>query len=299
MRSTSHRSWTIGCLGLVAVAVLVAPVRVVSAQSDKPRVYALVTDSRGKPVKGLGKDDFTVKLDGKDQEVLSARPATEPASIVILTDRLGIVSTYPAYEAHTALAMFVKGIRTAIPDSKIALATFDGTVITMNTFASGPAELDRNLGKLTSVAPDAVLLDGLYEVGKILRTAPTARKVVFAVVAAYRPDQSNFRNDILAEVLRLSGAQLWVVEVRSAQGGNYSNNQRDQLLDRGTFLSGGTLNTVASPSGLESACRQVPELLAAQYELTYGPGGGAATSQLAVGVKQTGLKVIAPIWTDR
>jgi len=298
MHPTLHRSCALACLGLVTAAVVLAPVRVRSAQSEKPRVFALVTDAKGKPVKGLGKDDFTVKLDGRDQEILSAQPATEPASILILTDRLG-GSTYPAYEAHTALALFVKGVRAGIPDSKFALTTFDGTVITLNTFASGPAELDRSLGKLTSVAPDAVLLDGLYEAGKTLRTAPTPRKVVFAVVAAYRPDQSNFRNDILAEVLRLSGAQLWVIEVRSAQGGNYSNNQRDQLLDRGTALSGGILVTVASPSGLETMCRQMADQLAAQYDITYGPGGGSATSQLAVGVKQAGMKVVAPMWTDR
>jgi hypothetical protein len=177
--------------------------------------------------------------------------------------------------------------------------TFDGTVITLNSFTSGPAELDRNLGKLTSVAQDAVLLDGLFEACKVLRTAPTGRKVIFTVVAGYRPDQSNVRNDVLGEVLRLSGAQLWVIEVRSAQGGNWANNAREQVLDRGSQMSGGVIDIVASPSALESMCKQMAEQLAAQYEVTYGPGGGASTSHVAVSVKQAGAKVVAPIWTDR
>ncbi len=299
MLTTLHRSSGACTLALLAAAVLAAPSHVVHAQSDKRRVFVSVTDAKGRPIKGLTKADFSVKLDGGDQEVLSAGPAAEPASIVILTDRLGIVATYPAYEAHAALGQFVKGIRAGIPDSQFALTTFDGTVITLNSFTSGPAELDRNLGKLTSVAQDAVLLDGLFEACKMLRAAPTGRKVIFTVVAGYRPDQSNVRNDVLAEVLRLSGAQLWVIEVRSAQGGNWANNAREQVLDRGTQMSGGVINIVASPSALEAMCKQMAEQLAGQYELTYGPNGGVSTSQLAVSVKQAGAKVVAPIWTDR
>ena len=299
MLTTLHRSSSACCLALVSAALIVSPSHAVRAQSNKTRIFVSVTDAKGKSVKGLTKDDFTVKLDGGDQEVLSVQPATEPASIVILTDRLGIVSTYPAYEAHAALSQFVKGIRAGIPDSKMALITFDGTVITLNSFTSGPAELDRNLGKLTSVAQDAVALDGMYEAAKVMRTAPTARKVIFTVVAGYRPDQSNVRNDTLGEVLRLSGAQVWVIEVRSAQGGNWANNAREQVLDRSSRLSGGMIDIVASPNGLEAMCKQMAEQLAGQYDLTYGPGGGVSASQLTVNVKQTGLKVLAPIWTDR
>ena len=112
MLTTLHRSSSACCLALVAAALIVSPSHAVRAQSNKTRIFVSVTDAKGKPVKGLTKADFTVKLDGADQEVLSVQPATEPASIVILTDRLGIVATYPAYEAHAALSQFVKGIRT-------------------------------------------------------------------------------------------------------------------------------------------------------------------------------------------
>ncbi|HKW02528.1 MAG TPA: hypothetical protein VJN96_22070 [Vicinamibacterales bacterium] len=299
MLTTLHRSSGACCLALVAAALVVHPSPALHAQSNKTRIFVSVTDAKGKPVKGLTKDDFIVKLDGGDQEVLSVQPATEPASIVIMTDRLGLVPTYPAYEAHAALGNFVKAIRAGIPDSKMALMTFDGTVITLNSFSSGPAELDKNLGKLTSIAQDAVVLDGLFEAAKVLRTAPTPRKVIFAVVAGYRPDQSNVRTDTLGEVLRLSGAQVWVIEVRSSQGGNWANDARETVLDRTSKLSGGWIDIVASPNGLETMCRQMAEQLAGQYDLTYGPGGGVSASQLTVNVKQAGLKVLAPIWTDR
>lgn len=283
---------------LAGALVVICP-HVVGAQADKPHLFVSVTDAKAKPIKGLTQADFAVALDGHPQEILSAVPATEPASIVMLTDRLGIVNTYPAYEAHAALGNFVKAARTGIPDSKFALLTFDGTVITLNTFDSGPAELDKNLGKLTSMSQDAVVIDGLLEASRVLRKAPTNRKIIFTVVAGYRPDQSNVRNDTIAEVIRLSGAQLWVIEVNSAQGGNWQNNVREQVLDYNTKMSGGWNQVVASPNGLEAMCKQMAEMMAAQYDITYGPGGGSAKSQIAVNVKRDGVKVLAPAWTDK
>jgi hypothetical protein len=300
MFTRARRPFGACCLTLIAGASLLAHPRPnVAARADQQHLFVSVTDAKGKPVKGLTKADFTVQLDGGAQEVIAAGPATEPASIMILTDRLGIVATYPAYEIHAALDHFVKGIRAGIPDSKLGLMTFDGTVITLNNFLSAPAELDRNLGKLTGIAQDAVLLDAMYEACKLMRTAPTERRVIFIVVASYRPDQSNVRIDIMSEVLRLSKAALWAIEVRSAQGGNWANGVREQILDRGSKLSGGMIDIVSSPSALDSMCKQMAEMLAGQYDITYGPGGGVATSQLAVHVKQDGLKVIAPVWTDR
>lgn len=286
------------CFALAVSAFIITHPHVVAARADKQHMFVSVVDAKGKPVKGLTKADFGIKLDGADQEIISADPATEPASIVMLTDRLGLVPTYPAYEAHAALGNFVKAARTGIPDVKLALMTFDGTVITLNTFESGPVELDKNLGKLTSMSQDAVILDGLLEASRILRKAPTQRKVIFVVAAGYRPDQSNVRTDILSEALRLSGAQLWAIEVRSAQGGNWANDARETVLDRVTQLSGGIINIVASPSALESLCKQIAEQLAAQYDVVYGPGGGTSASRLTVGVK-SGLKAIAPMWTDK
>ena len=56
-----------------------------------------------------------MKLTAAIRNCSAFSPATDPASIVILTDRLGIVATYPAYEAHAALEQFVKASAPAFP----------------------------------------------------------------------------------------------------------------------------------------------------------------------------------------
>lgn len=285
--------------GLTLVAVVVALPAALRARRAGDTIYVTVIDGKGKPVAGLTAADFAVTLDGAPQEILAAAPATDPVSTVLLTDRLGITSMYTPYDIHQALGNFVKGVRGGAPDSRFALTTFDGTVIQITKFTSAPAELDRALGKLSSNAADAVLLDAVADACRTMNDAPTERRVIFVVLADYRPDQSNVQNTVVGELLRLSKAALWGIEVRSPQGGNYANAAREEVLDRGSQFSGGMVDVVSSPSALASAAKRMAQLVTSQYAITYGPGGGSAGSQIAVGVSRQGLRVLAPMWTPR
>ena len=221
----------------------------------------------------------------------------EPISFVILTDRLGLTPNYTAFDVGQTLKEFVAIIRARSPESKIALTTFDGTVLQLTKFTSPPAELDRALGRLSTTAPDAVFLEALADVCRMMRTAPTERRIIFTLLAAYRPDQSNLRNEMAAEMLRLSRSSLWTVEVRVNDRTNYGNNVRELVLDTGGQLSGGTRDIVNSRSGIGVSSKQMAEQMLSQYLLTYGPAGGTATSQLRIAVNRPGVRILAPRWT--
>jgi VWFA-related protein len=261
-------------------------------------VFVTVVDAKGRPVNGLGVSDFVVELDGKPQEIVRAEKAQLPPSILMMTDRLGLNSNYTAFDLSKALSDFVKTLRTGAPDSKFALTTFDGPVVQVTKFTSAPAELDKALGRLSTISPTAALLDGMSSAATDLARAPTGRRILLVVVASYRLDQSSLRTDVAGEQLRMSNASLWAVEVR-AETGNFSSQAREETLDTGSKMSGGLRDVVASRSGLGNSCKRFAELILSQYDVTYAPAGGTGRSRLAVGVKGSALRILAPSWLSK
>jgi hypothetical protein len=272
-----------------------APGHAIAAQEH---VFVTVVDAKGRPVRDLTASDFGIEIDGSPQEIIGAERATVGPSIVLLTDRLGLNSTYTPFDLSQALRDFVKIVRTGHPESKFGLTTFDGPVVQLTKFTSAPGELDRALGRLSTVVPTAALLDALSDATRQLGSAPTERRIVLVVLAAYREDQSSLLTSLSTEQLRLSKGSLWAVEVR-AERGNFSNPAREQMLDLGSRLSGGLRDVVSSRSGLINICKRFAELISAQYDITYAPAAGTGRSRLAVGVKGSGLRVIAPEWLAR
>src|SRR5689334_11813836 len=87
MRKTfAFRTATTVGLG-IAIACTLA-IRPLGAQGG-PRertMFVSAVDAKGEPVKGLGPDDFVIREDGAQREVLRVTPATEPMDIAILVD---------------------------------------------------------------------------------------------------------------------------------------------------------------------------------------------------------------------
>jgi hypothetical protein len=273
------------------------PVR--AARPAHDHVYVAVTDGKGKPVAGLTAADFKVAIDDTDQEILSVAPATDPVSVVIITDRLGLEPSYNNFVVHHALAGFVKGIRAGLPGSQFALTTFDGPVVRLAGFGS-PVTFDKALERLATNTADAAMLDAVMDACQVLSGAPTERRAIFAVFAAYRRDVSAQWNDTAAMALWQSKASLWAIEVRSSGANTFGNVGREQVVDRGSVMSGGMSDAVGSAVGLDSMAQRMAGLIAKQYVLTYGPGGGGTTgSRRKVTVARNGLRVLAPTWNPR
>jgi hypothetical protein len=285
---------------LAVIAAVTAAARP-RADAANQRVYVTVLDAQGSPIAGLQAADFTIAIDGAAQEVLAAAPAATPASIVLLTDQLGLTPTYTPVEIRGAMSGFVKAMRAGQPATAFSLLTFDGPIRVVTTFTSTPVILDRAIDRLVGAAPDSVFLDALVEAGRALTSAPTDRRVIFTILSAYRPDQSSERSDVAGERLRQSNASLWAIEAVQdvIQGGNSASPPRELLLEAGTRQSGGGRAIVTTRQALASAAEGMARLILAQYEVTYGPGGGTARSRLTVGVKRPVGRVLAPSWISK
>ena len=290
---------------LVGVAAWILIVSSAVGGLDRPpanqRVYVTALDAQGAPVTDLQAADFSVQIDGVSQEVLSATHATTPASIVLLTDQLGLNPTYTPVEIRAAMSAFVRTIRGGGPAPVFSLLTFDGPIRVVTRFTSTPLVLDRAIDRLVGAAPDSVLLDAVVEAARVMHGAPTDRRIIFTILSAYRPDQSTERSDVAGERLRESGASLWAIEAVQdvIQGGNYASPPREVMLESGTRQSGGGRAIVTSRQALLPAVQGIAQYILGQYEVTYGPGGGNARSRLQVGVKRPAGRVLAPAWLSK
>ncbi len=269
---------------------------VLGTTAAQERIYVAVADREGQAVTDLTAADFSVAIDGTVQEIVSAAPATDPVSVVLLTDRLGLEPTYSSFRLHSVLSGFVKRIRAGAPGSRFALTTFDGPVVHLASFATPPANLDRMLGRLSTNAPEAAFLDAMADAAQTAGAAPTDRRVIFAVFAGYRPDLSTIFIDTAAAALLASKGSLWAIEVRASSGNSFGNAAREHLADRGSTLSGGLYEAVGSGVGLETVSRRMADLIVAQYVVTYAPGRGGLHSRRTVNVSRSGVQVMAPIW---
>ncbi len=298
----THRSALGGaCASLLITFTLLAIGRpvAVDALAAQARVYVSVADNKGKPIAGLTAADFKISIDDKEQEVLSVAPASEPIDAVIITDRLGLDPAFSNFTVQHALSAFVKGIR-SVPDSRIALTTFDGPVVRITGLNAPATELNKAIGRLATNATESGMLNAVVDACELLRDSKTDRKVIFAMFAAYRADTSNAWNDKAVMTMWQSNASLWALEVQSIGGVSAGNAGREEVASLGSRMSGGMHASVASAVGLSNQAQLMATLIAKQYVVTYAPGSDANTSsRRKVAVNRNGARILFPTWVAR
>jgi hypothetical protein len=289
------------CASLTIALALLATGRpaAVSSLAQRSRVYVSVADNKGKPVTGLTAADFKIAIDDKEQEVLSVAPATEPLDVVIITDRLGLDPAYSNFTVQHALSGFVKGIRT-VPDSRIALTTFDGPVVRITGLNAPATDLNKAIGRLSTNATESGLLNAVVDACELLRDSKTDRRVIFAMFAAYRADTSNQWNDRSMMTMWQSNASLWALEVQSIGGAVGGNAGREEVVGLGSRMSGGMHVNVASAVGLSNQAQLMATLISKQYIINYAPGTDPNTSsRRKIAVNRNGVKILFPTWVAR
>jgi VWFA-related protein len=287
------------CLTVAFTMLAIGRPVAVATSAAQAHVYVSVADNKGKPVTGLTAADFQIAIDNRDQEILSVAPATEPISVVIITDRLGLDPAYSSFTVQHALSGFVKEIR-SVPDSRLALTTFDGPVVRITGFNAPATDLNKAIARLSTNSLDGGMLDALVDACELLRETKTDRRVIFAMFAGYRGDTSTQWNDRAMMTMWQSNASLWAVEVQSIGGASGGNAGREEVVSLGSRMSGGMMEGVASAVGLANKAQQMAALITKQYVITYAPGSDASTStRRKVAVNRNGVRILFPTWVAR
>lgn len=266
-----------------AASIVLGAVR--EAPSAPQRLLVSVTDGKGMPVRDLSPADFIVRVAGKDATIISAAPAVEPLSIVVVTEGF---SRSSISDARATLRAVVAAARAQHPDSRVGLMVGDGaTPPNMLAVAEKAGQLEREISRFFE-SPNAPLLDSVLVAARVLSTERSTRRVILAVTIGGGGGSSITPLRVAQEV-RQAGAALWAFEL----GARGLGSSEGRVLAEVTKSSGGHRETFA----LTSAAAQMERIIGvigSQYVVTFEPPVAGEVS--AVAVRRAGLTIYAPVW---
>ena len=124
------------------------PVQTLKLSTRIVGVSAVVLDNRNEPVKGLTKDDFTLKEDGKEQEIrYFSQDSDLPLTLVLMVDTSTSQKMFIQDETD-ASAKFFKVMLTR-PTDRAALVQFDYNVLQLQQMTNQVVALENSLGFLS------------------------------------------------------------------------------------------------------------------------------------------------------
>jgi Ca-activated chloride channel homolog len=229
-------------------------------------VFTTVTDDRGAPVAGLGRDDFRVFEDGIPQTIsVFGRESELPLSIVLAVDTS--LSTMRDFKLEVASARkFAHSI--VRPVDHLAVFQVTENIDQLTSFTPKLAEIDRGIDRLR-VGAGTSLYDAIFLSSEALLTRE-GRKVLVLITdggdTTSKADyQSALRRAQQAEAIVYS---IIVVPVAADAGRNTGGEHALMTISRDT---GGKYYYAESIGELDEAFRKISEELRTQYLIGYYP----------------------------
>lgn len=288
-----------------AVALAFAPS--LDARQSTKTVYATFMDANGKPITDFAPDEIHIAENGKEVQVVSAKLATAPMSVIMLGDSTKAVSGGGMAQggkgsSGTAAGDVLTDIRAALgafsqdflaksPESEISLIEFGQANVTIVPFTSKPEDVAKGLTRLVA-KPDAdsVLFEAITEGSKDLAKRKNTRRAIVSINVEPSTEVSKEPPNTIMKELGKAQAPLFSV---SLQKGENKNNQRGVVLPQLANQTGGRHEVIVGQSALVQLLRDTAGLLLAQYEITYTRPAGPTPQGIQYGVTRTGVKILA------
>lgn len=279
-------------LGL-AMAVFVAgaadrPAKLSAATNGA--VFVAVAGDGGQPVAGLTAANFAVRVNGHDQTVLSAQPATEPLSLILFVE----VEPNAVSQTRGAIRSLIDRVRQASPHSRIGLADGPGTPEMLSVTAQAKL-LEDAVGTLYTEPDLGPLVERLPDLAARLAQEPSSRRIILSITPPGVTGGRRLMPETPAS-LRKAGCELWGIQVAPV-GSTVLD--RDQIFEDLITWTGGRRATVYGASMLDTVLHQAADLFLSQYLVTYTRPDAKGQQPLQVGVRglHKGAQVFAPGWT--
>lgn len=235
-----------------------------SVEVEVVQVTATVTDSAGRFVKGLTRDNFRVKEDGVVQRLTAFAGENIPLEIVVAVDvSQSMTEAMPTLKA--AVKTFLKALR---PADQVTLLAFNDNIFTAARRSTDPVARVRAVDRLAPWGGTALfdaMLTGLNTVGK----QPGRRALV---VFSDGEDQNSVATLKRVESrLETSDGTIYTIGL----GRSVRDRTLAQVLARLSERSGGRSFLIDAIDELDKVFADIVEELSNQYLLSYGSSNDA------------------------
>jgi Ca-activated chloride channel family protein len=253
---------------------------------DLVYVTATVTDSHGRFISGLKKEDFTVFDDTKPQEIVSFSAERAPISLGILLDVSGSMTPEKLAAARAAINRFSYDLLDK--DDELFLTTFAMRAVIRQAWTKDRDSIRRALSRV-QVGPGTAIYDAVRAALPIAGSGVHEKKALLIVSDG---DDRNSRTDlkVLQDMIRASEVLVYALGVE-APGDKVDAGRLRKITDD----TGGRTEIVKGFSNLDSATAKLAEELNQQYLIAYTMPHerDGHTHSIKVEVKKRGAKVRA------
>ena len=246
--------------GAGAQAALTAAVSQVKSDGF-PTVVSVITiaDGTGRPVLGLGPNNWEVFEDGravKDVSVGTAVNAQEPLTVLLAIDTSGSMNGQPMADAKGAATTFVQGLG---PAEKAAVIAFAEQPVVVQGFTDRKDDLARAIGGLQA-AGDTALYDAAILAAKTVDQQKGGRRIILLLTDG-EDTKSKANLEEALPALQAAATPVFTVGLGPKAA-------RD-VLGSLAATTGGIALYAPSSADLQAAYRNIADQLRNQYVLTF------------------------------
>jgi VWFA-related protein len=239
-----------------SASLLAAQVPTFTARTRAVRIDVLAT-SGGRPVTGLGADDFEVRDNGVEQHVDLVSFEEVPLNLVLALDVSDSVSGERLTHLRQAAAAVLGDLRDR---DQAALITFSHAIVVHGTLTRDRSLLDAALSRVGPEGGTAIV-DAVHSA--IVVGESDAGRALVLVFSDGVDTTSWLGQPDLLKTARRSDAVIYAVTARAST----------PLLRELTDGTGGSLLDVASTRDLQAAFRTVLDEFRSRYLVSYTPTG--------------------------
>jgi VWFA-related protein len=247
---------------------------------DIVQVTVSVTDTSGRLLKGLTKDDFRIWEDGEEQDITQFTDQRVPVSLGLLLDASDSMRGQPIVDARTALDNFVGTLLE--PGDEAFVATFNHLPRFAALWSRPPSAVAHALDEIRPSGGTAIY-DALAGTSTLFERRTHAR-AAFVIISDGADTASERTLHQAIEAIRRTDTFVYAIAI---DGGEERGSTRvnPHALREITSLSGGYTEVVATAADLGPATARIADELNTQYTLGYSSTRRADGSWRALRVR--------------